>query len=262
MEDGAYTLNGITGDGGDYVQRNPGAKYFLTSEDEWYKAAYYKGGGQHAGYWDYPMQSDIPTMPSNDVIDPDPGNNSNYELVISEDPFVADYSIGGPYWRTLPGEFENSESAYGTYDQGGNVWEWNEAVVVPGYRSIRGGSFIASEYIQQSAGVRSHIFEPRREWRTLGFRVAAPPTPPIGINTRAVYDPMMSSAAANYSFKVWGEVTTMGYYAFTVGMPVKVVTPEMITLQDGEYACASGVFSGEGANKVLSAEASNIRKLQ
>ena len=24
------------------------------------------------------------------------------------------------------GEFENSESPYGTFDQGGNVWEWNE----------------------------------------------------------------------------------------------------------------------------------------
>jgi hypothetical protein len=100
-ETGAYTLNGITGSGGDYIQRNAGAKFFLTSEDEWYKAAYYKGGGQHAGYWDYPMQSDIPTVPSNDIVDPDPGNNSNYELVISEDPFVADYSVGAPYWRSV-----------------------------------------------------------------------------------------------------------------------------------------------------------------
>jgi hypothetical protein len=76
---------------------------------------------------------------------------------------------------------------------------------------------------------------------------------------------MMSSAAAKHSFKVWGKVTTMGYYAFTVddgsGMPVKVVTTDFITLHDGDYACASGVFSGEGANRALNAEASNIMKL-
>ena len=36
----------------------PGALFFLPSEDEWYKAAYYKGGGTNAGYWDYPTQSD------------------------------------------------------------------------------------------------------------------------------------------------------------------------------------------------------------
>ena len=37
-------------------------------------------------------------------------------------------SIGSPYYRTNVGEFENSASAYGTFDQGGNVWEWNEAI--------------------------------------------------------------------------------------------------------------------------------------
>ena len=28
------------------VARNPGATYFIPSEDEWYKAAYYKQGGK------------------------------------------------------------------------------------------------------------------------------------------------------------------------------------------------------------------------
>jgi formylglycine-generating enzyme required for sulfatase activity len=34
------------------------ASYRLPTEDEWYKAAYYKGNGTNAGYWKYATQSD------------------------------------------------------------------------------------------------------------------------------------------------------------------------------------------------------------
>lgn len=36
------------------------ARYWVPSENEWYKAAFYKGGGTDAGYWAYPTQSDLP----------------------------------------------------------------------------------------------------------------------------------------------------------------------------------------------------------
>ena len=119
-ETGAYTLNGYTGNDGHTVQRNTEAKWFLPTEDEWYKAAYYQGGGTNADYWLYPTQSN--TEPSQTVTTPDAGNNANFYTD------AAGYSIGAPYYRTNVGEFENSESAYGTYDQGGNVWEWNETI--------------------------------------------------------------------------------------------------------------------------------------
>ena len=45
------------------ITRNAGATYFIPSENEWYKAAYYKGGSTNAGYWTYPTQSN--TAPSN-----------------------------------------------------------------------------------------------------------------------------------------------------------------------------------------------------
>lgn len=55
-ETGAYTLNGaVTGDA---IVKNVGAKYHIPTENEWYKAAYYKGGGTNAGYWLYATQSD------------------------------------------------------------------------------------------------------------------------------------------------------------------------------------------------------------
>ena len=39
------------------------------------------------------------------------------------------------------GAYSLSDSPYGTYDQGGNVWEWNEEIVYGSYRGIRGGSW-------------------------------------------------------------------------------------------------------------------------
>ena len=64
-ETGAYDLRGYNGTDGRGIRRNPGAKFFVPTEDEWYKAAYYdpeKSGG--AGYWKYPTRSD--TKPSRD----------------------------------------------------------------------------------------------------------------------------------------------------------------------------------------------------
>lgn len=56
-EDGAYTLNGKIS-GNSVVQRNVNASYYIPHENEWYKAAYYKGGSTNAGYWLYPTKSD------------------------------------------------------------------------------------------------------------------------------------------------------------------------------------------------------------
>ena len=59
-EDGAYTLNGAAS--GNFKPKNSGASYYIPRVDEWYKAAYYKGGGTNAGYWKYATQSN--TAPS------------------------------------------------------------------------------------------------------------------------------------------------------------------------------------------------------
>lgn len=52
-ETGAYTLNGLTG----IISKNSGALYYIPTESEWYKAAYYKGGSTNAGYWNFATQS-------------------------------------------------------------------------------------------------------------------------------------------------------------------------------------------------------------
>jgi formylglycine-generating enzyme required for sulfatase activity len=152
------------------LYRNRLAKYVLVSSDEWYKAAYYDPNT--GDYFDYPTGSN--SVPSNDLIDPDPGNNANF--------FQSGYAIGSPYYRTEVGEFENSASPYGTFDQGGNVWEWNEAILGNFTRSIRGGGYADSRstinYDEgMRASVRNYLITPGSERNDVGFRVASVPEP-------------------------------------------------------------------------------------
>jgi formylglycine-generating enzyme required for sulfatase activity len=128
-EDGAYH------DVGDqsHFGRNPGARFFIPTEDEWYKAAYHDRGARLAAtYFDFPTGTDA--EPGNDVTEAtNPGNNANnYDL---------DWAISAPYYRTERRDFELSDSPYGTFDQGGNESEWNETMFSTDSRVVRGGSF-------------------------------------------------------------------------------------------------------------------------
>ena len=170
-EDGSYFLNGATGNEELMTVRRKGpqdwGQYVIPTEDEWYKAAYHRNdpGAPGGNYFDYPTSSD--TVPSNDLIDPDPGNNGNFYQLTT-------YTIDSPYWRSEVGEFENSESSYGTFDQGGNVYEWNEAIIGT-YRGTRGGSFhFNSHYLY--AAVRNWN-SPTTSQNKTGFRVAEVPEP-------------------------------------------------------------------------------------
>jgi len=167
-EDGSYYLNGAMSNAALLaVVREPDATWVIPSEDEWYKAAYHKNDGVTGNYFDYPTSSD--STPSDDLIDPDPGNNATF--VVTGD---HDYTIGSPYYRTEVGEFENSESPYGTFDQGGNVWEWNEAVLVVdtvSYRGRRGSSFGNYAHFLEAAS-RDYCDPSFEDDSGLGFRVA------------------------------------------------------------------------------------------
>jgi formylglycine-generating enzyme len=158
-EDGAYhdvddqTLFG----------RNVGAQFFIPTEDEWYKAAYHdKNAGLATTFFDYPTGTNA--VPGNDINETtNAGNNANY--------YISNYAIGSPYYRTVAGEFELSDSPYGTFDQGGNVWEWNETKVNSSVRGLRGGSgFSGSDDLH--ASLRNGT-GPQFEGYAVGFRVAS-----------------------------------------------------------------------------------------
>ena len=165
-EDGSYVLDGATSNTDLLaIMREAGATWVIPSEDEWYKAAYHKNDGVMGNYFEYPTSSD--SVPSNDLIDPDPGNNATF--------YDSGHTIGSPYYYTEVGAHENSESPYGTLDQGGNVGEWNEAIVYDPFRGLRGGSFDYYGGLLRAAG-RDGI-TPTMEAETIGFRVAQVPEP-------------------------------------------------------------------------------------
>jgi formylglycine-generating enzyme required for sulfatase activity len=147
------------------ISRNAGAKDFIPSENEWYKAAYYDPtvNGGLGGYWLYPTRSNA--APSN-VLSPAGTNNANYNNGGYTDPVN---------YLTAVGAFAASPGAYGTFDQGGDVWEWNESTVSGLYRGLGGASFVnTSSYLQSSF---RNYDSPSNATYNRGFRVALVPEP-------------------------------------------------------------------------------------
>ncbi len=147
-EGGVYTIGSGTGE-----TRAGGASYFIPSEDEWYKAAYYDPGtGPGDNYWLYPTQSD--TAPTGEA-PPGGANSANFNS-----------AVGG---TTDVGAYTGTTSYYGAFDMGGNVWEWNE--VIGSSRGLRGGSWNVEEVALRSSFWLS--IDPSLEVDSVGFRVAS-----------------------------------------------------------------------------------------
>ena len=172
-ESGAYTLLGGTEIPSNFitVTRNPGASIFVPSEDEWYKAAYHNGIGLAAtDYFDYPAGSNTQT---NCTFPTAAANSANCDAIGTNpsDPDVDDL--------TIKGSFTDSASPYGTFDQGGNVSEWNEARIdidpEDPSRAIRGGSYFNTA-AELHPAIRSSG-HPASEYFNVGFRVTMLPEP-------------------------------------------------------------------------------------
>jgi formylglycine-generating enzyme required for sulfatase activity len=148
-EDGAYTLT-ASGISANTITRNAGWQWAVTSENEWYKAAYHQpasAGGDADNYWLYPTQSNaIPTTAQ-----------ANYNNVISNTTPVGSYAA----------------NYSGTFDMGGNVWEWNEAIIGSN-RGLRGACFPNGD-VDLRADNRDDL-SPSDESIGVGFRVSQGPS--------------------------------------------------------------------------------------
>ena len=143
--------------------RNAGAKYVIPSENEWYKAAYYNAS--NGTYWLYPTQSN--TAPSN-VLSATGTNNANY---CQNDSYPDPTNLLTPV-----GAFADSPGPYGTYDMGGDVFQWNEATIDNEYRGLRGGFWDSFASNVLAASGRDSGY-PTYEFSGFGFRVASVPEP-------------------------------------------------------------------------------------
>lgn len=144
-EKGVYTIQNGSVKVTDHAALAAGkeTKWVIASENEWYKAAYYdpaKSGG--AGYWTYATKGGSA---------PEANLNSNNPTDV--------------------GSFARAASAYGTFDQNGNVWEYNETQAY-GKVGVRGGSWYINDndsYLQSGTRYDDHS----AKQPNYGFRVVA-----------------------------------------------------------------------------------------
>jgi formylglycine-generating enzyme required for sulfatase activity len=123
-----------------------GTAYVIPTEDEWYKAAYFKPNG--SGYSLYANGTNIA-----------PSTSDAWYSIYSEPRNVA-YS---------------TQEQNGTYDMMGNVWEWNETFIGGFSRGFRGGSYSSNTSTLRSSYRNGNA--PFIEADTIGFRVASVPEP-------------------------------------------------------------------------------------
>jgi formylglycine-generating enzyme required for sulfatase activity/tRNA A-37 threonylcarbamoyl transferase component Bud32 len=167
-ETGAYALHGVRDR---RVPREKDARFFLPTEDEWYKAAYFDAAhaGSGASYWKFGTRSnDSPSVWKS------PGY-ARWDAESLELANIANWGGGGGGGDTLaPVDlFPNAISGYGCHCMSGNVAEWVEPKgdIAESEGIVRGGVW------WEGAARPNSEFRVQKAIQTanpdIGFRVAA-----------------------------------------------------------------------------------------
>ena len=260
-ETGAYTIKEFKKTNGQTsitIDPNLGHQFFLPTEDQWYKAAYYYSDlgqiitydpqdpipcvqerGSCGFYADYSTFNDT----SEKYIDANVGHtiNSSYPICnLPED--ISDAE--SPFYLIPVGSF--GEGHHGLCDMGGNVNEWTfpldyveESDSSPADCAIRGGSWASPQDITCNDLTRSgrHTLAMTTKNNTTGFRIAHAhktgyPKPPTSKDkkesvTMAIVN---NSIAANKTYEWIG--WNAGAFVFQEGI-------EMACVYEATEGCAS-----------------------
>jgi formylglycine-generating enzyme required for sulfatase activity len=149
----------------DQPAHTPGAQFWIPTQDEWIKGAYYdpnRYGAGSGGYWPFPNRSDMP---------PIPGVTTNAGLTSDPNTPVANYP--------------DAQSAWGLFDISGGEKEWTESLSDPGFERSRyllgsvAGDALYTFYdrIGWEAGDLAQSGWPQTEG---GIRIASIPANPSG----------------------------------------------------------------------------------
>ena len=172
-ETGAYTLVGGQ-TSGTAPACNVGAHFFVPTEDQWFKAAYFNGST--SAYSSYSTNANITpsAVTANETGDGSAGNSGNF----------ANYDHGAS-WNGQSGNVttvgtNGGPSFYGAFDMTGNLWELNDLAGGPGVlRGRRGGVWHDTASFLLSS---TRLFAPtNQEGDGDGFRLAAPVPEPSAL---------------------------------------------------------------------------------
>jgi len=174
-EDGAYALHAAGGGAPARNAINPNTgespDFYIPSENEWYKAAYFSPVlNSDGGYYLYATQSNSVPVSSPSVGGSNEANLANNFLFYNTQSNVYDPVTN---YLTDVGFFANSTSYYGTYDQTGLVYQWNDLKAERSLeRGLRGGYWFSAG--QSAMASTFNTATPDRESSDAGFRLAAP----------------------------------------------------------------------------------------
>ncbi|MFM8890567.1 MAG: PEP-CTERM sorting domain-containing protein, partial [Planctomycetia bacterium] len=150
--------------------------FFIPTENEWYKAAYFtpdKNGA--AGYYVYATRQDTTPPGNNPTV---AGPTANY--LVGPIYCITQSNVFSPtqHYLTDVGMFSASGSHYGTFDQNGLVYQWNDLDGKrAAFRGLRGGFWAGGAItLQKSTFTQVTV---GRAANDTGIRLAAPlPAPP------------------------------------------------------------------------------------
>lgn len=173
-ENGAYNLSQLRGQAPARNAINPNTgqppTFYIPSEDQWYKAAYFSpvlnGSG---GYYLYATQNN--TAPTSTTSS---GGSNEANLANNFIFYTTQSNIYDPLTNYLTdvGTFSQSQSFYGTTDQAGLVYEWNDLNGTSSpQRGLRGGYWFSAG--QSTLSTTYSIATIDRESSDAGFRLAA-----------------------------------------------------------------------------------------
>ena len=182
-ENGTYNVNGATSGTAparNATNPNTGAAptFAIPTENQWYKAAYYSpllnsGAG---GYWDYATQSNA--VPGNAI-----GSGTNQANFRPNGFYAVTSSTtvsASQNYLTTVGAFSASVSYYGTFDQSGNVGEWNDFTGAPNSsRGRRGGSWSNTLSPNALSATYRDGHETSYSDQVTGFRLVQPVPEPV-----------------------------------------------------------------------------------
>jgi sulfatase modifying factor 1 len=180
-ETGVYTLTSSP------LSRAAGAKVFLPSANEWFKAAYYKGGGTNAGYWTYANASDtIPVSAPAGAInganyfnDDGLANGVNDGFAVTGVANVLDINVD---YLTNVGAYSTTVGPYGHFDLIGNAGEWTETYQNPDYINAGHGFADSPGSITRASFPALAGSNGEDSYSSIGFRIAiAVPEPSAGL---------------------------------------------------------------------------------